>query len=65
MNTREESKVSIRVYFLGIFVCSQSGYRAQGDVDKVASYPWEGLVISGGYKPNIKYKSLIILLYFG
>jgi hypothetical protein len=40
------------VVFLGIFVCSQTG-----------SHPYED-VTKSGYKLYIKYKSLIILLYF-
>jgi hypothetical protein len=40
------------VFSLGIFVCSQSGY-----------HPEENLAKSG-YKPDMKYKPLIILLYF-
>ncbi len=31
---------------------------------KSGNHPWEDLAKSG-YKPNMKYKSLIILLYFG
>ncbi len=40
------------VFFSGIFVCSQSG-----------NHPYAHLVKSG-YKPEVKYKSSIILLYF-
>jgi hypothetical protein len=38
--------------FWGIFLCSQSG-----------DYPWEDLAKSG-YKPEVKFKNLIILPYF-
>jgi hypothetical protein len=49
------------VCFIGIIVCSQSGDHPLEDVEKVG-HLLEDLAKSG-YKPAIKYKSLIILLY--
>jgi hypothetical protein len=46
------------MYILGIFACTQSGYHAEEDVD----HSLEDLAKSG-YKTNIKYESVIILLY--
>jgi len=50
------------MYILGIFACTQSGYNAEEDVDKGGDHSLEDLDNSG-YKTNIKYESLIILLY--
>ncbi len=51
------------VHFEGIFFWSQSGNHPQKDLEKwVMVLPQEDLAKSG-YKPNVKYKSLIVLLY--
>jgi hypothetical protein len=49
------------MYILGIFACTQSGYHAEEDVEKSGDHSLEDLAKSG-YKTNIKYESLIILL---
>jgi hypothetical protein len=48
------------VCVLGIFVCSQSGHHSLQDVKIVAIIK---ALAKSGYKPEIKYKSLIILLH--
>jgi hypothetical protein len=50
------------MYILGIFACTQSGDHAEEDVEKGGDHSLEDLAKSG-YKTNIKYESLIILLY--
>ncbi len=50
------------MYILGIFACTQSGDHAEEDVEKGGDHSLEDLAKSG-YKTNIKYQSLIILLY--
>ncbi len=54
--------ISHIMYILGIFACTQSGYHAGEDVEKGGDHSLEDLAKSG-YKTNIKYESLIILLY--
>jgi hypothetical protein len=48
------------VFVLGIFVCSQSGHHSLQDVKIVTIVK---ALVKSGYKPEIKYKSLIILLH--
>jgi hypothetical protein len=50
------------MYILGIFACTQSDYHAEEHVEKGGDHSLEDLAKSG-YKTNIKYESLIILLY--
>jgi len=55
------SHISKTVFF-GIFVCSQSGNPSIGSWTKSDDHWLEDLA-KYGYKPEIKYKSLITLLY--
>jgi hypothetical protein len=50
-----ESRVSspCQCFFIGIFVCSQSGDQPLEDVENVGDHPQEDLAKSG-YKPKIK-----------
>jgi hypothetical protein len=46
------------------FVCSQSGNHPQEDVKEMAITPRKKDLVKSGYKPEVKYKSLIILLVY-
>jgi hypothetical protein len=50
-------------FYLEIFVCSQSGDHPHEDVEKVAIL-LRKILVAFGYKLDLKYKALIILLYF-
>jgi hypothetical protein len=49
------------VFFLGILSCTLNNDHPQEDVEKMANKTWR----ESGHKPEMKYESLINLLYFG